>query len=120
MCNVRRLLFLIKTNFPRENKFSYKRTFAFETKQNFPDEAQKDLYRGRGINPFSGERHEKPFNTGFKTFNMEEFQTNLFDRRTVKKEMTKAGIKPVKRAALMIRITLTAIFFERSITDRGA
>ncbi len=42
---------------------------------------------------------------------------NLFDRKTVKKEMTKAGIKPVKRAALMIRITLTAIFFERSVTE---
>ncbi len=68
--------------------------FALETKQNFPDEAQKDLYRGRGINPFSGEKHETASNPRFKTFNMEEFQTNLFDRRVVKKELAKAGIKP--------------------------
>ncbi len=47
---------------------------------------------------------------------MEEFQTNLFDSRTVKKELAKAWIKPVKRAALMLRITITAIFFEKDIT----
>ncbi len=49
---------------------------------------------------------------------MEEFQTNLFDSRTVKKELAKAGIKSVKRAALMLRITITAIFFEKNITTR--
>ncbi len=48
---------------------------------------------------------------------MDNLQTNLFDRRAVKKELAKAGIKPVK---MMLRITITAIFFERSITDRGA
>ncbi len=31
--------------------------------------------------------------------------------------MAKAGIKPVKRVALMLRITITAIFFERSVTE---
>ena len=45
---------------------------------------------------------------------MEKLQINLFDRRTVKKEIDKAGIKPVKK---MLRITITAIFFERSITE---
>ncbi len=40
--------FSIKTKFSRENKFSYKRTFALETKQNFPDETQKNLYRRGG------------------------------------------------------------------------
>ena len=44
---------------------------------------------------------------------MKKLQINLFDRRTVKKEIDKAGIKPVKK---MLRITITAIFFERSIT----
>ncbi len=58
MSDARGLFFPIKTKFPRENKFSYKRTFALETRQNFPDETQKDLYRRRGINPFSGDRHE--------------------------------------------------------------
>ncbi len=42
---------------------------------------------------------------------------NLFDRRTVKKEMAKVGIKPVKKAALMLRITITSIFFEKDITE---
>ncbi len=88
------VIFSIKTNFPRETLHSYKRTFTLETKQNFPDGTQKDLYRGRDINPFSGDRHETTSNPRFKTFNMEEFQTNLFDRRVVKKELAKAGIKP--------------------------
>ena len=47
------VIFSIKTNFPRETIHSYKRTFAFETKQNFPDETQKNLYK-KGINPLSG------------------------------------------------------------------
>ncbi len=51
---------------------------------------------------------------------MDNLQTNLFSRKVVKKELAKVGIKPVKRAALMLRVTITAIFFERSITDRGA
>ena len=76
---------------------------------------QKNLYRRRGINPFSGERHETTSNPRFKTPNMENLQ--VFDRRSVKKELAKAGIKPVKKAALMLRITLTAIFFERNITE---
>ncbi len=48
---------------------------------------------------------------------MDNLQTNLFDRRTVKKELAKAGIKSVKREALMLRITITAIFFEKDITE---
>ncbi len=86
--------FSIKTNFPRETIHSYKRTFALETKQNFPDEAQKDLYRRRGINLFSGERHETSPNSIFSSSYVDNLQTNLFDRRVVKKELAKAGIKP--------------------------
>ncbi len=45
---------------------------------------------------------------------MDNLQTNLFDSRTVKKELAKVGIKPVK---MMLRITITAIFFEKDITE---
>ncbi len=48
---------------------------------------------------------------------MKNLQINLFGRRTVKKEIDKAGIKPVKRAVLMIKVTITSIFFERDITE---
>ncbi len=55
---------------------------------------QKDLYRRRGINPFPGDRHETATNSIFSSSYVDNLQTNLFDRRVVKKELAKAGIKP--------------------------
>ena len=41
----------------------------------------------------------------------------IFDNRRVKKELSKAGITPVNRAALFLRIVMIALFFSREVAS---
>ncbi len=41
----------------------------------------------------------------------------IFDNRRVRKELSKAGMTPLRRASLILRIVMISLFFSRDVTS---